>query len=627
MATVQSSGPLVLSSYDPSGQYLCYVTTALDKQRVSVEPTQKGQNDSTLNEKFLYLESSDLRVTSLKWAFLNSNETLCVFIGLNNGEIWLYSPLGNEIIIKLSTENGYDISDFVIAADSLFCIDSNDVIFEFDLVSFSLRHHYKIEECSNLKRIEYISENKIMVASHQLFLINNAKREVEMTLPGHISPVCTLKKLSDDYILSGAENDRFLNIYNLLDGTIKSVLVAKSNVNNVSTFGTSKISITTESGNVEVFVDPLIQNKNKRRNMKSRQSTSSINITTNDGKLIPCADVFSGKDTIDLTYLTNATMCNFVRIRWDSLELQHTITVNVAEKVRNQSKDRSLLGKDLAAATTYQEGNSRVTSGDNFKHLEDVIRELELQTSDDRADADEKSTEVESLADKLPMVQATKRKNPMAGTVGVILAQALQSNDHSLLETVLNNSDERVIRDTIIRLQPTLSVILLERLAERIARQSHRQGQLNVWVKWCIIIHGGYLITVPNLIKTLASLHSTLKNRAGLLERLLELETRLDCALNRFEDPVVDAFVNQHDDEEYTDYEDESVVTYVEELDDANLMESGEEGESSEEEEDFSETEINESQVSKNSDSKVKSRAIDDVSADEEEGYSDVEMA
>ena len=624
MAAIQSSGPLVLSSYDPSGQYLCYVTTALDKQRISVEPTQKGQNDAILNEKYLYLESSDLRVTSLKWAFLNSNETLCVFIGLNNGEIWLYSPLGNEIIIKLSTENGYDINDFVIAADSLFCVDSNDVIYEFDLVNFSLRHQFKIEACSNLKRIEYISENLIMVASHQLFLINNSKKAVEMTLPGHISPVCTLRKLSSEYVMSGAENDRFLNIYNLSDGTIKSVLVAKSNINNVSTFGTSKISITTENGNVEVFIDPLIQNKNKRRNMKSRQSTNTISIATNDGKNIVCTNVYSGKDVINMTYLTNATVCHFVQARWDSIEMQHTITVSVSDKVKNQSQDRSLLGKDLAAATTYQEGNSRVTSGDNFKHLENVIRELELETENDRDDSDGKKTEVESLADKLPIAQATKRKNPMTGTVGVILAQALQSNDHSLLETVLNNSDERVIRDTILRLQPTLSVILLERLAERIARQSHRQGQLNVWVKWCIIIHGGYLITVPNLIKTLASLHSTLKNRAGLLDRLLEIETRLDCALNKFEEPVADSYLVQQDEDEYVD-DDEDVVTYVEEFDDANLVESGEDGESSDEED--SDIEESDSQKIESMASRIKSKEVSETLADDEEGYSDVEMA
>ena len=518
MSAVQSSSPLVLSSYDPNGNYLCYVTTALDKQRVSVEPTQKGQNDALLNEKFLYLHSSELRVTSLKWSYLNSNETLCVFIGLNNGEIWLYSPLANEIILKLSTENGYDVNDFVVANDSLFCVDSNDFIYEFDLVNFTLRNHFKIEQCSNLKRIEYVGENRILVASHQIFLVDNVKKEIVLTLPGHISPVCTLKKLNNEYLLSGAENDRFLNIYNISDGSIKSVLVAKSNINKISTFGTTEIAVTTEDGNFEVFEEPLVSNKSKRRNVKSRQCTKIGSVVNKNDNAIPCIDVYAGKDIINVTYLTNATVCHFVQVRWDSLSINHKIKVDITDNVKNLSQDRTLHGKDLAATTTYKEGNARVTSGDNFKHIENIIKELEQQLDEDRSNETEGDDKVESLADKLPALQSTKKRNPVTGTVAVILSQALQSNDHSLLETVLNNRDERIIRDTIMRLKPVLSVILLERLAERIARQTHRQGSLNVWVKWCIVIHGGYLINVPNLIKTLASLHSTLKNRANLLD-------------------------------------------------------------------------------------------------------------
>lgn len=624
MSAESAASPLVTSSYDPNGQYLCYVTTALDKQRISVEPTQKSQNDISLNEKFLYLESSELRVSALKWAFLNSNETLCVFIGLNNGEIWLYSPLGNEIILKLSTENAYAINDLVISKDSLFCVDANDYIYEFDLINFTLRNHFKIEECSNLRKIEYLGENRIAVASHQIFLIDNAKKEIILILPGHISPVCTLKKLNDEFILSGAENDRFLNIYTITDGSIKSVLVAKSNIDKVSVHGTTKVAVTTENGNIEVFEDPLVSNKAKRRNVKSRQSTNAINIVNKSGAEVPCVNVYSGKDIVNITYLTNATACHFVQVRWGSLSVKHEITVDMTSNVKSTSQDRTLYGQDLAATGTYKEGNARVTSGDNFKHIEDIISEMQQELEEDRANEDDDSSNVQSLADKLPTLNISKKKSPVTGTVAVILSQALQSNDHSLLETVLNNRDERIIRDTIMRLKPSLSVVLLERLAERIARQTHRQGALNVWVKWCIIIHGGYLISVPNLIKTLASLHSTLKSRASLLDRLLLLEAKLNCSLNKFETTTVEGTDTANSaNEEVID--DDEEVTYVEELDDANLMESGEEGMSSDED-DEEDSDIDEETIDERSQPHTNGKELKLVSADEEEGYSDVEM-
>lgn len=619
MSAVQSTSPLVLSSYDIRGQYLCYVTTALDKQRISVESTQTGQTEASLNKIYLYLDSSNLRVTALKWAFLNSNETLCVFIGLNNGEIWLYSPLANEVVLKLSTENSYAINDLVVAGESLFSVDSNDVIYEFDLVKFSLRNHFKVESCVNLKRIQYVSENRILVASHQIFLINITKKEVILTLPGHISPVSILEMLSSEYIISGAENDRFLNIYDLTSGVIKSVLVAKSNINKISMSGQNVIAVTTEKGDVEVFIDPLIINKTKRRNVKSRQCTKTVSLVNTDDKLISSVNIFVTNDILNLTYLTNATIPCFTQLRWADISLDHKIKLDLSFNLKNQSADRSLHGNDLASTATYREGNARITSGDNFKHIEDVIKEWEAEISEDRSNEDEEDNKIESLADKIPIAHTTKKKNPVTGTVAVVLSQALQSNDHSLLETVLNNRDERIIRDTIMRLKPTLSVILLERLAERISRQTHRQGTLNVWVKWCIIIHGGYLIAVPNLMKTLASLHSTLKNRAGLLDRLLALETRLDSVLNKLDTPQTDDSNSPEYMEDVLDDEDD--VEYVEELDDANLIESGEEGESSEDEDEQDSNDEDKAPYANEQDTNDTA----DVGEDEE-GYSDVEM-
>lgn len=179
-----------------------------------------------------------------------------------------------------------------------------------------------------------------------------------------------------------------------------------------------------------------------------------------------------------------------------------------------------------------------------------------------------------------------------------------------------------------MRLKPSLSVILLERLAERIARQTHRQGALNVWVKWCIIIHGGYLISVPNLIKTLASLHSTLKSRATLLDRLLLLEAKLNCSLNKFETSAVESIdTGDFANEEVVD-DDEEELTYVEELDDANLMESGEEGISSDEDEDdVDDPDMDEETLDERSqEPHTNGKELKSVSIDDDEGYSDVEM-
>lgn len=187
-----------------------------------------------------------------------------------------------------------------------------------------------------------------------------------------------------------------------------------------------------------------------------------------------------------------------------------------------------------------------------------------------------------------------------------------------------------------MRLKPSLSVILLERLAERIARQTHRQGALNVWVKWCLIIHGGYLVTMPNLLKTLSSLHSTLRNRGNTLNRLLALETRLDISLNRLKinNTPDETLYGDEEQEVGLDIEDEDDVEYNEELDDAGLIEDGEDGISEDSsEEDFEEEDMPNSDNSeyrksiRNNRDDVKEHVLMSGVGEVEEGYSDVEMS
>ena len=48
------------------------------------------------------------------------------------------------------------------------------------------------------------------------------------------------------------------------------------------------------------------------------------------------------------------------------------------------------------------------------------------------------------------------------------------------------------------------------------------------WVRWTLVAHGGYLVTLPGLVRTLSGLYATLNTRAGALPRLLALQGRLD---------------------------------------------------------------------------------------------------
>lgn len=117
---------------------------------------------------------------------------------------------------------------------------------------------------------------------------------------------------------------------------------------------------------------------------------------------------------------------------------------------------------------------------------------------------------------------------PSGASLGTVLAQALRTNDVSLLESCLHTTDLNTIRATIQRLDSPLAGTLLQKLAERLHRRPGRAGSLMVWVQWTLVTHGGYLATQKDLIKKLAELNRVIDERAKGLQSLLSLKGKLD---------------------------------------------------------------------------------------------------
>lgn len=627
------TSPIIRSCYNGDGQYLCYVSVELDKQRVSVVPT--SSYDSSVELPSLLIDESGLRVTQLCW--FGAQDIQCVLIGLSNGEIWIYSPLANEIVTKLSTTNGHAITGMDVNSAYIWCCDANDMLYQFDAKSYQLLKHFKVDNVKALTQLTIFNDEQLLLASHSIYLVSLSDKKVLLTYPGHITPVSKLTKLNNQYFISSASSDRFLNIYDVQSGETKNILVSNSNIVNYRADKENDIIVTTESGSVEVFKDVLVSSditstKKRSRVKKSKQPDNIINLVSEQDqkKSFPVLDAFIKSRLLSLVWFSNVTVPRFVDLNLENIprDYQHQVDSKLRQKNFNDS--RSLYGTDVASTKAYKEGNATITSGDNYRHVTQAIQDWEKELQEKEKAGEDTSGDL-SLQDKLEASNFSKLSNNfaknkistssdkltksaiVAGTVTTVLAQALQSNDHSLLETVLNNRDERVIRDTILRLKAPLAIILLERLAERIARQSHRQGPLNIWVKWCLIIHGAYLVNIPNLMSSLASLHSTLRKRAELLPKLMGLEARLNNVV------ISPTSKEDLEDEVTVEFdEDEEDVEYNEDLDDAGLIDDGEEEyeTGSEEEDDDSEVEGDDKQALEE----------DDDSEADEEGYSDVEV-
>ena len=117
---------------------------------------------------------------------------------------------------------------------------------------------------------------------------------------------------------------------------------------------------------------------------------------------------------------------------------------------------------------------------------------------------------------------------PKANSLTTALTQALNSGDTQLLEACLTHSNPEVIRATIERFPPRLIVPLLKEVVAKFQRRPNRGLALLEWVKACLLIHAGYLMTVPALVRELSSFYQAVDSRLDVYRRLMRLSGRLE---------------------------------------------------------------------------------------------------
>ena len=117
---------------------------------------------------------------------------------------------------------------------------------------------------------------------------------------------------------------------------------------------------------------------------------------------------------------------------------------------------------------------------------------------------------------------------PKAGSLVVLLSQAVHTNDFLLLEQCLATTDAHVINSTIRRLPTQHVVPFLKQLIHRFQIKPSRGAALAVWIRAVISLHTAYLMTVPDLVDQLGGLYQTVESRLVVFKRLLRLSGRLD---------------------------------------------------------------------------------------------------
>jgi len=579
------------SCFDSDGELFALVSKDLDRCKLRVSSIEFLATKTIISQLYelekgeeilsTAFASSDIFATGKRSkSHQQSLETKTVAIGLNTGKVLLYSPANNDLIATLESPSGVGITDFHFCEQNFrgYAVDLNGKIHEFDLKSHNLLRSFTLEDTGIRKVSSLVYEGSLhlVLSSNSIYIYDLKTSSIALSFPGHVATISNIV-IKDSTIFSGAEGDRFVNCYSLTTKKILKVVVFQSPVVTFR-YGESQghgvLIGVTEDGNIELFNDPLatntMQKSSKRRRQVESINTGVIidinrpedrNAANENMKFI---DLFIKGSSIIVSWMEGLVPV-FDTLSWvktvdDFATLQIITDTHLVKDRVASHKDQGLELHDSAAPKLYTEKNAVVTMGDNFKDLE--VDQEDLETFGDQL--------------KQAPIKAARKKKLTTDSLATVLTQALKSNDHSLLESVLNNRDENVIKKTISRLDSIYVVNFLDRLSERILRNANKQTALIVWIKWVMIIHGNYLMQQPNLFSSLSTLYVILSNRSKTLPKLLQLQGRVNMVLNTIDmrkSILQDKETGESDDDSDLD---EDVVEYVEEVEDGILVEASE---------------------------------------------------
>lgn len=626
----------IASAFDSSGSFFASAVAALDLHKIQINPAAGAQSTNALQVSVTLPKG--VTVQTLAWVYSalgksgvkkahkkkrkrslttisggsdlsNSDiENALVVIGTNKGDILVFSPAQSTILFTLSGVHAVPVTSVAgdsISSSKLWSCDNSGRIAEWDISLQKNLRSFSISE-RNVGLLHTITSpiNGLLLASNTVYLVDsNNPTAILKTFPSFLHPASQLVSSANaDIFFAASHSERNVGMISFSRDRTVGLLVAQSDVKQlVSNSDSSAVCVVTEDGFVEIFADPLSsiekssstsKSKRKSHGISSLSSTTTIKVfrpsTAPKKPLVKIQNAWFHENHLIVTWVEHGSVPVFEQIKWRDdagNAISQPIELTKAVKVLTGSQTNGTT--DSAAAARYHEANTLFKSGVDFSKLDEGVAQ---QDSDEDEDDDEEGGTLADRLDALEVSDAKLKEEPENTTsltskkpmktpesFAIILAQALKTNDHALLETCLGTKNEDFVQTSVKRLDSSLAVVLLERLAEKVARAPSRTSALTVWIKWVIICHGGYLVSLPNLAKSLASLHSTLANKIAMLPRLLALHGRVEMLRAQMQlrrEIMATGATNGALDNGEEESDIDSEVEYIE---DAHLMVNGEE--------------------------------------------------
>ncbi|CUS07115.1 unnamed protein product [Tuber aestivum] len=504
----------------------------------------------------------------------------------SRGGILLVDPLEGVVVGKLSSAgHSGEVRQFVFSGKKFpgrgWSVGSDKRLIEWDIKRRVAMRVLSMRDAS-VQSVTY-APPFALCGSHKVYAVDyeNPKLREALEFASSTAPIHTIISSDDNkFFLSVAEADRFINIFSIEDKNLEGSLVAESGARIVTVHENRILTAVTTDGTVELFQNPFTpassDDGSKRRGTTVRKADAVVRVTRATTSLVVIVvDACIQGDELVLVCLEGGVSFFFERIIWSSAETSALALVGNINISTHAGVGATASGGMNGMRHTVDGLKAVVIGGGDLRNIEigdlspaeesaaveeEDESDQEGDGSDDEAEqtfgekarvlrVTEASKASEPEAMRLRGVSNALVKAPVSGSLTTVLTQALQTGDSSLLESCLHSTDNEAILATIRRLNSSLAVTLLKRLAERIARHPGRAKPLGNWVKWIAVAHGGYLVTLPDLVSQISELHQIVSARAGSMPKLLSLQGRLEMLSAQMQFRSTPAGASKQDDD------------------------------------------------------------------------------
>ncbi|KAJ3043999.1 WD repeat-containing protein 43 [Rhizophlyctis rosea] len=621
----------LLSAFDtPFSTHFAAVSQAVDSHHLRIWDTRS----STLSTDFAAPPGHGC--TCLSWGYINdpsaeptgegkkkkkrrrsAGSAQYIALGLNNGEISLYSTAEGEIVRTLSGGHSASVNDFCFSANGAtgFSGGEDGMVVEWDLRTGAELSKWKADPKA-VKKVRVTQDGeRIITASHSIKLWDAASKTLIKSFPGHATPVMKIEFSEDSRIcVTAADQDRFLSVWDCSqDGptTNISALTLDSPPTQISLSPQNNVLALTQDGLVHVWQSPTSSTAEpaaKKKKLVAQPPNGSLRVRTqgegNTTQPILAATFLDGKILIGRGHMVKPT---FEQVAYTDEENKVLQSVEIdrpagaatlvdessiaEQKLKSTIKTSSAHDAIVVSAT---DAALPATYNPDEPTIEDRLTSMALTPQKSA-----QSTTTPSLAGApAPPTLKPLTKKPTANSLHNMLVQAVHSSDKDLMEQALRIHDATMILATVRRLPSTIVVPFLDEILIRLEKAPSRANDLVEWMRAVLLVHSAYLMTVPHLVQQLSGLYRTLDGRCQVFPKLLRVAGRLDLVMSQIrmrngrggerEEARAMAVYDEEEDDDEMDLSDNDMVDG---LGDEEFDEDDEENESDDEESDDDEDE------------------------------------